>query len=174
MKLIYLSIIILLFNSCKVTKDTRALGRVMSNPILREKVYEVQSGLHPLININPVYVKGKDSIIEVQYPVYIPGRDSIIKAQCPTLNLDSLKKALTTIITKKSVDTQKVLDPNFQRILSNVIENNNRLTGQMIEKDKQIDSYKKDNGRRNRIDIIGGVVALFIIGFLIYLLIRKK
>lgn len=173
MKLIYLSIIILLLNSCKVTKDTRALGRVLSNPDLREQVYQVQAGLHPLLPTDPVYIKGKDSIIEIRYPVYIKGQDSIIQAQCPTLNLDSLKKALTTIKIIRSVDTLKVPDTTLRRMLDNAITSNYKLTGQLIEKDKQTEAYKKQNGKRNRIDIIGGAAALLIVGFLVYILIRK-
>ena len=153
--------------SCRGTRDSKALGRVLANANLREQVYQVQSGLHPIAPQQPIYIKGKDTtirdttIVQSPYPVYI---DSTVK--CPP------SKVIT--ITKYSVDTLKVKDTSLLRLFYNAVQSSNFKDGQIIEKAERISEYKKQITKRTWIDIIAGTFALAIIGFLIYLLSKKR
>lgn len=148
--------------SCRGTRDSKALGRVLANANLREQVYQIQSGLHPIAPQIPIYIKGKDTtimdttIVESPYPVYI---DSTVR--CPP------SKIIT--ITKYSVDTLKVKDTSLLRLFYNAVQSSNFKDGQIVEKDKiinekdkEIAEYKRDKNKWKWITF--GSWALIVLG----------
>lgn len=144
---LFLVFILIIFSGCAVTKDKKALGRVLANPELRGAVYKIEAGNHPVIT-KPVYIKG-DTITKydtVNIPVNII---EYIEKECPKLNIDSLKKnfSKTVTITKVVTDTMTVPDTALYRLYEierteNVkaqvyIEYSNKLVKELTAKAKK-------------------------------------
>ena len=163
--------------SCSSTRretrlDNKATSRVLSKSELTDKVGKVYLGLHPT-DQKIVYIRGRDSIIEVPVAVDVV-RDSIIKAQCPTLNLDSLKRALTRTITIIRTDTVKEPDLITIRLLEAVNTAYAKKEGQLTEVRDSNTILKKDLSRRTMWLYVSVLVSILVIGGLLYLLFRKK
>lgn len=173
MKQIIFLILILFVSGCTVTKDNKAVSRVIASPVLTKRVVQYDAGGHPYVPPSVVYVKGKDSIIEVPVPVDVV-RDSLIKVACPTLNLDSLKKALTRTITKERVDTFFKADPKLSELFNQQQYNLSMIQGQYSQLQKQTDSYKKESQHRLWYIIGISILAFIIIIFEAYLLLKPK
>ena len=164
---------VLLFG-CVATKDRKAVGRVLAKPALREQVYEVALGLHP-VNTIQIVTPGKDSIVYKHDTLKIV-KDSLIRIACPGINIDSLKNVLTDTVIEIHYQLPTVLtvqDTNVVRRLDLMTEKFNNLSGASVQKDLQITTLKKDLGKWRLWSIVAGFFLLAVIGFLIYLLIRK-
>lgn len=93
-------------------KDNKIFAAAISNPRVSQNLDAYYNLRHPMQK--PILVKGKDSIIEV--PVIVDRvHDSLIKIACPSLNLDSLKKAVATTKIILRIDTLKLPDSSCER-----------------------------------------------------------
>lgn len=124
----------------QVKKGDKIFAAAISNEDVSQRLDAYYNVLHPLQKI--VLVKGKDSIIEV--PVIIDRvHDSIIHAACPTLNFDSLKKAVATTKLIMRVDTLKVPDSTCERRAQIVQNNYSNLQGRFEQQSEQLSVEKK-------------------------------
>lgn len=176
MKKLFPIILIFTLFSCSTTrreikKDEAATSRVLSKSDLTDIVGKVYNARHP-ISQQPIYIKGKDSIIEVPIVVDVV-RDSIIKTECPNLNLDSLKAALTRTVWKFRTDTLKVPDIATIRLLNEEYVSHAATVGKLtvITQDNVV--LKKEVSKKTMWIYIIGFGALVIIGGLIFLLFKK-
>ena len=177
MQKVLLFVLVIFLFSCSATRretrvDNKAIGRVLSKAPLTEQVGKVYLGQHP-IDQTPIYIKGKDSIIEK--PIYIDVvRDKIIKEKYPDLNLDSLRNAVMRIVTILRTDT--ILTPDLKTIALLNAEYNSHATttGQLTEVRDSNTILKKDLSRRTMWLYISIFAAIVIIGGMAYLLFKKK
>lgn len=161
----------------ELKKDNNALLRVYGKPELLNKAYSLWLSNNPIVNIPPTIIHGKDSVVYIKDTVIVDHvRDSLIQIACPTLNLDSLKKALTKTNTVIHYlhDTIPVIDTSCVRLYNIKVAENSYLTGQSNVKDKQLDDNKATIKKYRLITILGGILAVLIILFLSYLLIKPK
>lgn len=152
-------------------KDNKIFAAAISNDRVSQRLDAYYNTLHPLQK--PVLVKGKDSIIEV--PVIVDRvHDSIIHADCPSLNLDSLKKAAATTKLILRVDTLKLPDSSGERRAQIVQSNLSNLQGKYEQQTLQVNEVKADK-KKATLWLIGvSVFSVLAIGGLAYLLFRKK
>lgn len=153
--------------SCRGTRDSKALGRVLANANLREQVYQIQSGLHPIAPQQPIYIKGKDTtirdttIVQSPYPVYIDSTK-----ECPP------SKIIT--VTKYSVDTLIMKDTSLLRLFDNAVQSSNFKDGQLFEKDKVIVEYRKDRNKWKWITFGSWALVLLVAIGWVYFKLKKK
>lgn len=146
-------------------KDSRAVGRVLSNPDLTDYVYKIAIGLHPT-QVQTIYIKGRDSVVidSIAYPVFI---DSIIKQKYPALNTDSIANTLRKTITILRVDTLKLPDTSLNRQLDFSLHTLYLEQGKSQQKDIQIASLEKTVTKKNWILVALGIIILGL-GFLLF------
>lgn len=151
-------------------KDNKLFAAVISNKIVSGQLDNYFSFQHPIGK--PVLIQGKDSIIYT--PVYIDRvKDSLIKVACPEIDLDSLRKVSTVNIYHVRIDTLKIPDTASIRQLQLVQKNNANLQGKYEQQTAQVSATKKDFSKWKLWSIVSGFFLLAVIGFLIYLLLRK-
>jgi hypothetical protein len=151
-------------------KNSKLFAAAISNKIVSDQLDYYYSLQHPIGK--PVLIPGKDSIIYT--PVYIDRvKDSLIKISCPEIDLDSLRKAGTVNIYHVRIDTLKIPDTTSIRQLQLIQKNNANLQGKYEQQTTQVSATKKDFSKWKLWSIISGFFLLAVIGFLIYLLIRK-
>jgi hypothetical protein len=151
-------------------KDDKLYKNATTNPRVAPRVAYDYNMLHP-IDQKTILIKGKDSIVIDSIP-YDRVRDSIIFSECPTLNLDSLKRALTRTITKIRTDTLLIPDTSTLRRLGSVQANYTNLQGKYEQQTAQVSETKKDLSKWKLWSIVSGAFLLLVIGFLIYLLLK--
>lgn len=152
-------------------KDNKIFAAAISNERVSPRLDAYYNGLHPIQQ--PILIRGKDSIIEV--PVIVDRvHDSIIHAACPALNLDSLKKALTSTVTKIRVDTLKVPDSSCERRSQILQSNLSTLQGKYDQQNLQAAQEKKRGNKWLWLFI--GACAVLVIenGLLLYNFLRPK
>jgi uncharacterized protein YceK len=161
----------------EIRKDNQALTRVYGKPDLLNKAHALWLANNPIVNTPPTIIHGKDSIVYINDTVIVDHvRDSLIKIACPTLNLDSLKKALTktnTVIHYKT-DTLNIIDTSCARLYNQKVAENNYLTGQSNVKDRQLTDNKDEIRKLKLQRAIGAIIAGLLIIFFGYLLIKRK
>ena len=151
-------------------KDTKLFAAAISNKIVSDQLDNYYSLQHPIGK--PVLIPGKDSIIYT--PVYIDRvKDSLIKVACPSIDLDSLRKANQSIVLHIRVDTLQIADTTSIRQLQVLQKNNAQLQGKYEQQTTQVSATKKDFSKWKLWSIVFGVFLIAVIGFLIYLLLRK-
>lgn len=164
MKLIYLSLAILLFNSCKVTKDTRALNRVKADINLLNDAGNAWQKLNPCtVDTIREFINGKEVI---RY-------DTLFNESVDTVYKDNLQTVYKTIIKYvNKTDTLKVyvIDNRAERIASDQL---NKAQGQITQLKADNAQLKKESKARLWWLIGISVIGSLSIGFLVYILIRK-
>lgn len=171
--LLGISMLLMTLLSCRVIREhkvNKAIGTVLSDAGARERVYQIQAGLHPVTPQQPIYIPGETVIDSVPYPVDVV-RDSIIKADCPELNLDSLKRVLKTTITKLKVDTLVVPDSGIVIALNNARMLNSFKDGQMLAQEEQINKLNKDLSKQRWVAwgaILAAVLGIIGTGIIMY------
>ena len=168
----------------QLRKDTKLDNKAISRAVIRKAtvmkpIGDMYNALNP-VEAKEVYVKGKETIVIDSIP-YDRVHDSLIEAKCPTLNLDSLKKALTKTVYKTSVDTSKRVDTTCERKYISV---NNELIqskiesakkdGQILELTNQLLKETKSSHKWMWIFIAAGVVILLENLLLLYNFIKPK
>lgn len=139
-------IVTVLFLGCTVTRDRNAVTRVNSKPTLSEQAYNYYIATHPIVEPKPVIIKGKDTTIYSTDTLIIDRvKDSLIKIACPSLNLDSLRKANTIVkyIDHYRVDTLPVLDTSCARKYNKSQYDNGVLTGEKTQLTAQVKQADK-------------------------------
>lgn len=130
------------YASRQTKRDDKIYKRAVTNERVFPRIGEKWNLENPITQ-KEIYIKGKDSIIEVPVIVDVV-RDSIIKVECPTLNLDSLKRALTHVVIKLRIDTLIVADTTCERRLNSVLTNYSKLQGKSEQQAiQQKDTEKK-------------------------------
>lgn len=139
--LVYLCIglaVALMIASCATSKDNKAFNRVTANTTLLNKAGRIWEKSNPCIPADPVYIKGKtittidssfaqDNINELNRKI-----DSLLQLNCPSPNIDSLKKAISSEVSKNckskiiyhnTVDT--VREPDIRKLNLSLQDNAN-------------------------------------------------
>lgn len=164
MKLIYLSLVILLFNSCKVTKDTRAVNRVKADINLLNDAGAQWSKLNPCtVDTIREFINGKEVI---RY-------DTLYNESVDTVYNDDIKTVYKTVVKYvNKTDTLKVyvIDNRAERLAAGQL---NKAQGQITQLQNDNSGLKKESKIRLWWSIGIGAISLLTIGFLVYLLIKK-
>lgn len=163
--------------SREAKKDAQALVRIALSQKLSNEAHKIWLANNPTPYKPPVIIKGKDSIVYIYDTVFAnPVGDSLIKIACPTLNMDSLRKALTrTNIEKHYIhDTLREIDSTYAALYYQKVAENEYLSGQSNVKDRQLAENAAELKSVKLQRTLGGIVAALIIGFLVYIVIRKK
>jgi hypothetical protein len=151
-------------------KNSKLFAAAISNKIVSDQLDYYYSLQHPMGK--PVLIQGKDSIIYT--PVYIDRvKDSLIKIDCPSIDLDSLRKASQSTVIRVRVDTLFTPDTSSVFQLQILKANNASLQGKFDQQKEQSAVVKKDFSKWKLWSIVSGFFLLAVIGFLIYLLFRK-
>ncbi len=160
-------LIILLLVSCKVSKDNKAVTRVLSDQNLSDKVYSTLVKQHP-ISLDTVFkvIPGKPivSYDTIEKPIFYS--DTIIDLQPGKI------KTVTQVITKyiHSIDTLVKIDPTCVRNLASINEDNIILRAQI---QTQKDLGAKYIKQRNRFAGAACLIGLFCLFFMVLLIKRK-
>jgi len=153
--------------ACKVTKDNKAVARVLSNTSLSDKVYSVLVKQHPV---------SLDTVFKVINGKPVVSYDTIEK---PTFYTDTLidmmpgkVKTVTQVITKyiKSVDTLVKNDPIALRQLASA-NNDVTVLKTQLQSSKDLDLQHK---RQRNWYLAGGILSVLLGLFFIILLLRRK
>jgi hypothetical protein len=151
-------------------KNSKLFAAAITNKVVSDQLDYYFSLQHPIGK--PVLIPGKDSIIYT--PVYIDRvKDSLIKVACPELNLDSLRKANQSVVTHVRVDTFPGTDTNSIRQLQVLQIKYANIQGKYDQQTAQVSTTKKDFSKWKLWSIVSGFFLLAVVGFLIYLLLRK-
>lgn len=154
----------------QVKKDNKLFAAAISNKVVSDQLDYYFSLQHPIGE--PVLIRGKDSIIYT--PVIVDRvHDSLIKVACPSIDLDSLRKANQSVVTHVRVDTVPGSDTNSIRQLQILQLKYANLQGKYEQQTAQVSATKKDFSKWKLWSIVFGVFLIAVIGFLIYLLLRK-
>src|SRR5690348_2783761 len=151
-------------------KNSKLFAAAISNKVVSDQLDYYYSLQHPIGK--PVLIQGKDSIVYT--PVYIDRvKDSLIKVACPSIDLDSLRKASQSTVIRVRVDTLFTPDTSSVFQLQILKANNASIQGKFDQQKEQSAIVKKDFSKWKFWSIVLGFFLLAVIGFLIYLLFRK-
>ena len=156
--------------SRQTKKDNKLYVKAVANERVYPRIGERWNLDNPITQ-KTIYIKGKDSIIEV--PVIVDMvRDSIIKAECPTLNLDSLRKALTRTVMHIRIDTFTQPDSNCIPKLHDAQLRNSNLQGKYDQQSIQLTQEQKKSSKW--LWLFMAAVFAFVISWGAFIFIKTK
>ena len=164
MKTLVILLSILLLNSCKVTKDTRAVNRVKADINLLNDVGPQWAKLNPCtVDTIREFINGKEV---VRY-------DTLFNERVDTVYKDNTQTVYKTIVKYiNKTDTLKVyvIDNRAERV---AVDQLNNSQGQVTQLKADNAQLKKESKARLWWLIGVGVIGFLAIVFLVYLLLKK-
>lgn len=163
-------------------RSEKIAQKAMVDPVAFGIVGCVYIGLHPCPPTKDSIVYGKPDTVITVIPAdndyLFTTIDSLLERKCPTLNVDSLRKATKKklkpdTVFKDRIVPKTIYQPDMRQI-NDLTNRNSYLQGSLESSTKTNAELKKDNSKKN-LWIIGiSIVALIIIGGLVYLLFKPK